>query len=466
MSSVIVFEQITYQFPGTNESVISDVSLSFAPGERVCLAGANGSGKTTLALLLAGILSPSNGRILLNDQVVPKVPQGFAAFGFQNPDDQMVASVVEKEVAFGLELRNVPMAQMETAITAALASLGVGHLARRDIATLSGGEKQKTAMAALTVTEPHLLILDEPDSFLDADGKQALEDALLALRQSNPGLIEIRITQDRDTMARYDRLVVLGNGRVIADKLSSEILKDNTVLRESGIVTTSAQPSEEIARASSQSRTSTDSVVRVKDLSFAYPALEPIIKSFNLEWRGGEIVGVVGPTGSGKSTLGLLLCGLLEPTSGAISCVGISNHKECKPPVTMAVQQPERQFFLHTCIEEIAFGPKNFGRSITSQQAEQFLSQVGLDPSKYANRDPLTLSVGEQRRLAFAVLLALDRPFLVFDEPTAGLDPAGIAQFESMTRELARSGSGILVISHDDGLIARIADRKIMLGAD
>ncbi len=466
MSFVIKFEQVSYQFPGTNEPVVSDVSLSFAPGERVCLAGANGSGKTTLALLIAGILAPSAGRILVNGQVVPRVPQGFAAFGFQNPDDQMVASVVEKEVAFGLELRHQPMTQMESTIANALESLGIGHLARRDIATLSGGEKQKTAIAALTVTQPRLLILDEPDSFLDADGKRALEEALLALRQSNPGLVEIRITQDRDTMARYDRLVVLGNGRVIADKPSSEILKDNTVLRESGIMTTSAQLSEEIARDSSHSRTSTDSVVRVKDLSFAYPASEPIIKRFNLEWRGGEIVGVVGPTGSGKSTLGLLLCRLLEPTSGAISCVGISNHMDCKPPVTMAVQQPERQFFLSTCVEEITFGPKNFGQAITNMQAEQFLSRVGLDPAKYAHRDPLTLSVGEQRRLAFAVLLALGRPFVIFDEPTAGLDPAGIAQFESMVRGLALSGTGILVISHDDGLLNRVANRKITLGTN
>ncbi len=466
MSFVMQLEQISYQFPGTDEPVLRDISLAFAPGERVCLAGANGSGKTTLALLLAGILSPSSGRILVMNQVVPTVPRGLAAFGYQNPDDQMVASVVEKEVAFGLELRNQPMTQMESVISAALESLEISHLARREIATLSGGEKQKTAIAALTVTEPHLLILDEPDSFLDADGKLALEDALRELKKKYPNLSEIRITQDRDTMARYDRLVVLVNGQVIADKPPSEILSDNSVLRASGLVTTPTHHSETNANDSSRSRTSTESVVRVKDLTFAYPDSEPVISRLNIEWHGGEILGVVGATGSGKSTLGLLLCGLLAPTTGTISYVGSSKRKGGGPLVTMAVQQPERQFFLQTCAEEIAFGPKNLGQSITGYQAERFLSQVGLDPAKYARRDPLTLSVGEQRRLAFAVLLALDRPFLIFDEPTAGLDPAGITQFETIVRELARSGTGILVISHDLGLIERVADRNIVLGAN
>lgn len=466
MSFVIKFEQISYQFPGTTEPVLRDVSLAFAPGERVCLAGANGSGKTTLSLLLAGILSPSSGRILLNDRVVPKVPQGFAAFGFQNPDDQMVASVVEKEVAFGLELRNQSMTQMGSAIADALKSLGIGHLARRDIATLSGGEKQKTAISALTVTEPRLLILDEPDSFLDADGKRALEEALSWLKSTDPNLIEIRITQDQETMGRYERLILLANGQVIADKQPSDILADTTLLAESRMTVSPQRNSAIKTNDLVTSPTSRDSMIRTENLTFAYPESNPVIRNFSLQWRRGEIVGVVGPTGSGKSTLGLLVCGLLTPTDGTISIDGVANQQGVRPLVTMSVQQPERQFFLHTCAEEIVFGPRNLGRSISSEHAEQFLIQVGLEPSKYAHRDPLTLSVGEQRRLAFAVLLALDRPFVVFDEPTSGLDPAGIAQFESMARGLAWSGAGILVISHDRGLIERVCDRKIALNGE
>ena len=394
------------------------------------------------------------------------MPQGFAAFGFQNPDDQMVASVVEKEVAFGLELRNQSMTQMGSAIADALKSLGIGHLARRDIATLSGGEKQKTAISALTVTEPRLLILDEPDSFLDADGKRALEEALSRLKSTDPNLIEIRITQDQETMGRYERLILLANGQVIADKQPSDILADTTLLAESRMTVSPQRNSAIKTNDLVTSPTSRDSMIRTENLTFAYPESNPVIRNFSLQWRRGEIVGVVGPTGSGKSTLGLLVCGLLTPTDGTISIDGVANQQGVRPLVTMSVQQPERQFFLHTCAEEIVFGPRNLGRSISSEHAEQFLIQVGLEPSKYAHRDPLTLSVGEQRRLAFAVLLALDRPFVVFDEPTSGLDPAGIAQFESMARGLARSGAGILVISHDRGLIERVCDRKIALNGE
>ncbi len=434
------------------------MSFTLKEGERVCLAGANGSGKTTLALLLAGILKPTEGRIYVNDQLVEKIPPRLAALGFQNPDDQMVASVVEKEIAFGLELQNCSMPEMETELSSVAERFGIGPLRRREIATLSGGEKQKVAIASLTVTHPKLLILDEPDSFLDQSGKAALAQALHSLRASNPQLAEIRVTQEMQTMTKAERLIVMGDGKIVGDGKSSELLNSQKIMTEGGL---NALTSSEVAAGKHRWGGEKDdsAVVETISLCFSYGS-KTLIENLSFRWRAGEIVGVVGATGSGKSTLALLLCGLLAPTSGEIRSDFV-NATGSGQMVTLAVQQPERQFFLPTCAEEIAFGPRNLGRHLSADDTDIYLSASGLDPELFRNRDPLTLSVGEQRRLAFAVLEALECPFMIFDEPTAGLDARGIAEFEAMAHRLTGSGKGIMVISHDHALIERLAGKTI-----
>jgi energy-coupling factor transport system ATP-binding protein len=460
MSSVIQLEDISFTFGGCDRPALADVSLLLHPGERLCVAGANGSGKTTLALVLAGVIEPTSGRILVDGRSAKKIAPGSAALAFQNPDDQMVASIVEKELTFGLELLCQSQSEMEAAIANLAPQFRIEHLLTRRVETLSGGEKQKVALAAIMVTDPLMLILDEPDAYLDIEGKNAFESALGRIRGKRPDLIEIRVVQDFDTMSRYERLIILKDGRIIADGEPSAILADHVLLRHGGLMVDDIPPS---ATVLFERHKEAPALLAVDNLSFAYDRNRRIIHELSFNLRGGEILGVAGPTGSGKSTLGLLLCGLLTPTAGQIVCRSNGKAVVSGSAVTMALQQPENQFFLPTCAAEIAFGPDNSGALIAAERVDEYLNLVGLPSSLFRERDPLTLSVGEKRRLVFAVVLALGKPFIIYDEPTAGLDAEGIARFLSLARLVVASGGGQIIISHDHGLLNRLTDRVLTL---
>ena len=198
---------------------------------------------------------------------------------------------------------------------------------------------------------------------------------------------------------------------------------------------------------------------------FAYADGRKVLDNLTVALNGGETVGLVGATGSGKSTFGHLLCGLLRPSGGSLRYFN-SDGKEVdfariRGQISGVFQQPERQFFLPTCAEEIAFGPENLGLNITVEEVASLFNLVGLDAGVFAGRDPFTLSMGEKRRLAFAAVLSMAPQFIVFDEPTCGLDPAGVGRFIKMARTLKELGVGLVVISHDGTLIKAVADRVL-----
>jgi energy-coupling factor transporter ATP-binding protein EcfA2 len=207
--------------------------------------------------------------------------------------------------------------------------------------------------------------------------------------------------------------------------------------------------------------------VRLDEVSFAYPMASPLLESGSMAVKSGEIVGLVGPTGAGKSSLGLLLCGLLKPTDGTVMCLDASGDviplSRRRGQVVALLQQPERQFFMDTCSEEISFGPANLGRKLSPAEVDGFFEMVGLNPSEFAGRDPFTLSGGEKRRLAFAAVLSMAPSVVIFDEPTAGLDPEGVGRFLVISRTLKQLGVAQVIISHDGNVIGLLADRVIYL---
>ena len=188
-----------------------------------------------------------------------------------------------------------------------------------------------------------------------------------------------------------------------------------------------------------------------------------IFDHVSLRLRRGEIVGLVGSSGSGKSTLGLALCGLLPLTGGKLRFTDSADKINACPSSTGIVvglfQQPERQFFLPTCAEEIAFGPSNRRVTLSSEMISSYLRMVGLDPDCFHSRDPFSLSMGEKRRLAFAAVLSMRPPFIIFDEPTCGLDQEGVGRFTLLAAALRQQGVGLMIISHDGDIIRRLADR-------
>ena len=469
---MITLDRITYSYPG-QPPVISDLSLSISTGESICIMGANGCGKSTLARIIAGLTAPQSGtvRIEVPDHTVPSLnemiqrPVGIL---FQNPDNQMVAVTVDKEIAFALENANVSMPHMARMVADTLELFGISHLRHRMTTELSGGEKQRVALAAVMVSRPPVIVLDEPDSYLDEAGKRLLTDALARMHADDSHLIEIRITQYPQVAKQYKRLVVMHEGGIVADSDPNRILADHESCQQVGLryrnetVVTDSVPL-------AKKRYCPTSSIRLNGVSFGYHKKSPIITNLSLEWRRGETIGLVGPSGSGKSTLGALVCGLLKPTEGKIEFLADSGAiiASASPGTVIgAFQQPERQFFVATCAEEVAFGPTNLGVTLTDDETAAYLNLVGLDAERFLKRDPFSLSMGEKRRLAFAAILSMSPAYVVFDEPTCGLDPEGVGRYMRLSKALHEQKVGQIIISHDGDLIKGLCDRVVYLRGD
>lgn len=459
--TMITLDHISFVYGSSHVAALDGVSLRVGPGERVCIMGANGSGKSTLARLIAGLSKPTGGTL----SIEPSEPASIGIL-FQNPDNQMVASVVENEIAFALENMAVPMTEMEARVTETLRRFGIEHLRRRLTTELSGGEKQRVALASIMITDPRILILDEPDSFLDEAGKRLLDEELRRLHEQLPELIEIRITQYPSVAKNYPRLLVFSAGKLVADTEPVRVFADERFCSSVGL---RYEPDGIQNRFGlpARSRTGQPSNIELKDVRFGYAPGAQIISELSLVLTAGETVGFVGPSGSGKTSLGLLLCGLLTPNSGTILYFDHENHLlgfTAKPGwIAGAFQQPERQFFLSSSREEIAFGPKNFGVKLSNDEVSKYLHLVGLEPNEFMERDPFTLSMGEKRRLAFAVILAVGPSFIVFDEPTCALDPEGVGRFLELSSVLKNHSVGQVIITHDGNVIDALCDRVLYL---
>jgi energy-coupling factor transport system ATP-binding protein len=463
---MLTLDHLTFSYD-SGKLALDDVSLSINASERVCIMGANGSGKSTLARLIAGLVEPTRGAIQIDlPESLPQVSR--IGILFQNPDNQMVASVVENEIAFALENLAMPMAEMEPRVLATLSRFGIEHLRTRLTHELSGGEKQRVALASVMIANPSILILDEPDSFLDASGKLMLSAELERLHAEQPDLIEIRITQYPEVAKQYPRLLVFAEGKLAADHSPTKIFANVEFCRKVGLrydENLSTDTKSNIWITESARNEAQPNSIEVKSVSFEYIEDQTIIDELSLTWNRGEIIGIAGDSGSGKTTFGQLLCGLLKPTSGEVTFYDADNHLLSLKPkpgwVVGAFQQPERQFFLSTCREEIGFGPRNIGMKLTDDQISSLMELVGLNPHEFLLRDPFSLSMGEKRRLAFAAILSMQPPFVVFDEPTCGLDPEGVGRFVSLARRLKQAETGQVIISHDLDLLRGLCDRII-----
>ncbi len=452
---MIQIENLTFHYRDSIKAALQSLNLTIENGESVAVMGANGSGKSTFAKILSKLILADRGKLQLGDDNNSSV-----GIVFQNPDNQMVALTVEKEIAFGLENEGCPLDEMEQRVTDILEQFGLTSFRKRIITELSGGEKQKVAVASVMITQPQILILDEPDSFLDAQGKRLLLEQIDKIKKINPKIIIIHITQYKETAMLYPRLILFSQGEIIADGEPTKLFSSSRFLIDVGLLyeKKTIDYSSLIQTKSEQSK-----VIQVENLSFQYNEKEKLLHNISFSLSQGEVIGITGQSGSGKSTLASLLCGLIPLDFGNIEIEPMRVKKELSSEITTLFQQPESQFFLQTVADEIHFGLKNRKISVTKQQIIDLMQLVGLDYKKLSLRNPQSLSGGEKRRLAFAVMLALSYDFFIFDEPTCGLDPQGVGMFSELVENLKLLHKGIIVISHDFSLLHDVASKIIYL---
>jgi len=469
---MIKIEALTYGYPESGTKVLEQVNLAIGRGESICIMGANGCGKSTLAYILAGLIRGYNGSVMVNGRKTDdRRNTDQVGILFQNPDNQMVATVVDKEIAFALENLAISPNEMKQRVAEVTRLFKIEHLLKRLTSELSGGEKQRVALASLMIRKPPVIVLDEPDSFLDYEGREILERELIRIRSEHPRPTEIRITQYPSVAMSYPRLIVFHDGSVLADGPPKDIFSDQTLTACAGLQYHSPDTRGTALETGFPYHhahdDSTPHSIRLRNVGYHFSSSNPVLRDISFAIDRGEIVGLVGATGVGKSTLGLLLCGIYQPTVGTMELVDKKGRniavQDRGGRVVGLFQQPERQFFLTSCADEVAFGPKNSGRILTEDELRSFFDLAGLDAERFAGRDPFTLSMGEKRRLAFASVLSLSPSFVIFDEPTCGLDPASVGRFFRLANELRKMGLGQIIISHDGNVLRALADRILWL---
>lgn len=474
---------------------LDDVTLEVCRGERVCVLGANGSGKSTLASVICGLLAPDEGDVELAGHVVCTggVPD-LAAYRdarrqlglvFQNPDDQIVTSVVADDVAFGPENLGVPRAQIAVRVARELRRVAMEKYAHADPSRLSGGQRQRVCIAGALAMEPAVLVLDEPSSLLDVRGRAAIMRVMGRLAAAGATLVHV--THFMDEALAADRVIVMQHGRVALEGTPDEVFatKNAQVIEALGLempfearltaalradaadgkVAAVAAPSGEKPAACAPA--AEPLAILARDLGFSYGPDAQALDGVSFEVPVRATTAIVGQTGSGKSTLLRLLCGLEAADAGSLTVCGINaatkrGRCQVRRAVGYVMQHPERQLFAQTVAEDVAFGPRNQGLSAAEveRRVAHALDLVGLADRRDAS--PFELSGGQQRLAAIAGVLAMEPELLVLDEPTAGLDPRGRARLRALMADLAAHGVTLLQVTHSMEDAAR-ADHVVVL---
>jgi len=484
----LLVENLTCRYETREEPALRDVSFTAQAGEIVLIAGTSGSGKTTLLRCINGLIPRSykaelSGRILLkgqdcSDRPLAQISQVVGTV-LQDPERQILGAYVRNEVAFGLENLGVPREEIIARIDETLAYLGIEDLKDRETFTLSGGEKQKVALAGVMVMRPDIVALDEPLANLDpASAREALA---LIRRMADEGktilIIEHRV---EDVLGiRPDQVMLMEEGRVtyqgsvegllqVADyravKLPAPVVIERVVPEEVDAAARSRPP-----KANPEGRP----LVEFEGVSFHYPGGPPVIQDVSLAIREGDIIGLLGPNGAGKTTLIKHAIGLLKPAEGRVLLEGKDSHEmtiaEMAHTVGYVFQSPRHMLFAPSVREELAFGPRNlgFGEQEIEENVRQALSVVHL--LHEMEQSPLALSFGQQKRVTIASVLAMRSGILIMDEPTAGQDLANYMSFMDSVMGLRSengreySFSAIVFITHDVDLAVSYANRVLLM---
>jgi energy-coupling factor transport system ATP-binding protein len=489
---VLTVENLSFQYRSRPEYAIKDISFDLQPGELLLIAGASGCGKTTLARCINGLIPRSyrgqrSGSVRLRGQEVAELPLAEVAqvVGtlLQDPERQVVASSVLGEIAFGPENLGLPRAEIWQRVDAVLKRLNIEHLRDRETFALSGGEKQKVALAGVLAMRPSILLLDEPLASLDPASAHEALAVFRRLADEGTTIMMIEHRVEDALLARPDRLLYMSGGMIRylgpVEALPPEIDHREVKLPAPWVIRRVQQLGQQQAVYHSPPSASKQSepLIVFENVSFAYGDGPWVLRDINLEiWRD-DLIAILGPNGVGKSTLVKHAIGLLKPSKGRVLVGGKDTRKLSVAQIARQVgyvfQSPAHMLFAPTVREELAFGPYNLKLPAeeTAQNVREAIVAVNL--SGLEDYPPLGLSFGQQKRTTIAAVLAMRSRILILDEPTAGQDYANYRHFmealcgvmnEGEASVLSRHFAATLFITHDLDLALTYANRVILLG--
>ena len=496
----LTFEYIRRDEEGNVEGItkaVDNMSIDIKQGDFVAVLGHNGSGKSTFAKHLNALVMPTEGTVWVDgmdtreEENTLKVRQ-TAGMVFQNPDNQIVGTLVDEEVGFGPENIGVPTEEIWERVEKSLKAVGMYAFRNQSPNKLSGGQKQRVAIAGIVAMKPKCIVLDEPTAMLDPLGRK---DVLRVLHELNrqENVTVILITHYMEEVIDIDKLYVMDDGKLVMSGTPREIFSQVEKLKElrldvphvtelayelqkegvplkNGILT-----SEEFTEDSLELEMRVSMSIIVDNISYIYEKgtgfERQALKNVSCAIEDGEFIGLIGHTGSGKSTFIQHLNGLVKPTEGHIYYNGRDiyeqgfNMKELRSRVGLVFQYPEHQLFETEIFKDVCFGPKNLGLSQKEVEIRAFesLRLVGIDDNMFY-QSPFDLSGGQKRRVAIAGVLAMKPDVLILDEPTAGLDPKGRDDILNCLRYLREeTGMTIILVSHSMDDVANYVSRIMVM---
>ncbi len=518
---IIRTENLCYDYVTTDDdgnvteksTALINVNLAVPEGQFLAVLGHNGCGKSTLAKHFNAILTPTSGKVFVDGIDTSDEDKLFdirrtVGMVFQNPDNQLVATIVEEDVAFAPENLGVPPKEIRERVDDALKQVDMYEFREHAPHQLSGGQKQRVAIAGIIAMQPRCIVMDEPTAMLDPKGRKEVMRTIKRLNKEH-GITVILITHYMEEAAQADRVVVMDKGAIIMDDEPHKIFAREKELRAVGLdvpqvtelcvmlkehgvdISTEIIFEDECASAifalplknkiasiteekPRESAEKTEETVRLENVTYKYSVGTPFEKTavdnVSLSINQGEFIGIIGHTGSGKSTLIQHLNGLIKPTSGTVFIDGEDIHsknvkiRDVRFKVGIVFQYSEHQLFEETVAKDIAYGPKNMGLSDEEikVRVEEAAESMGI--THLLEKSPFELSGGQQRRVALAGVLAMNPETLILDEPAAGLDPKGRNKILGLIKNYReKSGKTIILISHSMEDIVKFAEKVLVM---
>jgi energy-coupling factor transport system ATP-binding protein len=510
MEPEVTIEGLTYRYRGQQKPALKGVDLEVAEGEFVVIMGPSGAGKSTLCVSLNGLIphffrGKMEGEVRVGGRSTREGKVGEFAqevgLVFQDFEAQLFSTNVALEVAFGPENFKVERGEMIERVERMLGQVRLEGFEKRTPATLSGGQKQRLAIASVLAIEPRILCLDEPTTDLDPVGKLGIFEIAEDLKDRDDVTL-IVVEHETEETLDADRIIVLRDGEIVADRPAREVLRDVELLQQSSVMPlqvtrffhemglwqgqlplTPQEGAAEFRRRGWQVNQGRhgrlveadakreegygDPVIEVEGLTHRYPNGVVALEGVDLTVRKGEFLAVLGQNGSGKTTLVKHFNGLLEPTEGTVR-VGEEETREqglrqLGQSVGYVFQNPDHQIFADTVADEVAFGPKIRGmeEGEIKERVEEALAAVGLEGR--GGEDPFGLTKGERQRVAVASVLSVRPEVLILDEPTTGLDYAEQRSMMDLVKGLNEAGSTIIAVTHTMWVVAEYAHRAAVV---
>lgn len=504
----IKVKDVSFAYQDMHYDALSKMSLDVQDGELVVVMGKSGAGKSTLCRVLNALIPKFyKGRFygtveILNELIFEKEVFELAkdiGMVFQDFESQLFSTNVELECAFGLENLCIPREEMVNRIKESLLKVDLVDFEKRNPTTLSGGEKQRLAIASIIAMKPKILVMDEPTTDLDPVGKSEIFAICQILKED--GVTLLLVEHEIELVYHADKIILMDRGEMVLEGKPDEVLRKVTLLERCGIrppqipklfqelnykkklpVTTQEaykifkqqnwqipQGRYNILKWQDAKRTEKyyEPIIEIADLEYVYPNGKKVLDGIDLTIRQGEFVAILGQNGSGKTTLIKHLNGLLKPTKGNVLISGINTRRrkvsDLAKEVGFIFQNPDCQIFAHTIFDEVAFGPRNLklAEKEVSRRVYDALTAVQLEA--YEKDDPFALTKGEKQKLAVASILACTPKILILDEPTTGLDYHEIISIMNLLTELNERGHTIIIVTHSIWVAGEYAHRIILL---